>query len=123
MGTPPAQYYLFSMSASPGLVTDEFGVTLTTPAGVGVPIAAGVACAGSFMSCAAPAAAGSWYAVLVDSSGNALATYSSSGWSSAVAVPNSPSLVLVANGSLSGTGDVLAVFGINGHTVSGSTTV
>jgi flagellin-like protein len=122
-GTPPAVYYLFAISPSPGMATNEFGVTLTTDSGVGIPVSAGVACVGPFMGCAAPAAAGGWYAVLVDSSGSALATYSSTGWNSTVPVPNSASLVLISNGSLSGSGDVFGVYGLSGHTVSGSTTV
>jgi hypothetical protein len=116
-------YYLFTISTSPGLATNEFGVSLTTAGGVGLPISAVAACAGPFMGCAAPAAVGGWYALLVSSSGTALDTYSSSGWNTTVAVPSSASLVLVSNGSLSNSGDVFGVYGLNGHTVSGSTTV
>lgn len=121
-GAPPTAYDDLELSVTTGLKTNQFGITLSNPSGVGVAVAAASACGATYWSCTAPAAAGSWYAVLDNAQGAVLASFTSTGWSSVVTVQGTD-LVLVSNGAYAGTGDVVGVFGTSGAAVSGSTPI
>ncbi len=120
-GASPTFYYSFSLTTSAGLTTALFGLGVTTPGGAGIGIGPTSTCSGNFTSCAAPATPGAWYAVLTGTTGIILAVYSGTGWSASIGVPISASLVVVSNGPLAGTGDLLNTFGLSGATVTGST--
>jgi flagellin-like protein len=119
-GPPPTAYDELELSGNQGLLTSQFGLTLANPGQAGIPVAAATACAGSFTTCTAPAAAGGWYAVLVNAQEVVVAGFTSGGWSASVAVQGT-TLVLVSNGAYAGTGAILSVYGTTGSTVTGST--
>ena len=136
--TSTSYYDTLSVSASSGLTTAEFGLKITGVTGSVIAAYSGTlptSCtAGSIFSeatqnsttgnCPAAGVTHAWYAVLVDSSGNIVATYSSGAWSATVTVSNSDTLVLVNNGGqLAGSGDTLSAFGVGGSSVSGSVTL
>ena len=139
-GSTTSYYDTLSVSASSGLTTAEFGLKIVGISGSaivpGAPPSASSCAAGSTFTEAplgtagasdCPAVTGTggtgWYAVLVDSSGKIVATYSGSSWSSTATVSNSDTLVLVCSVQLAGSGDTLSAFGVGGSSVSGSVTL
>ena len=138
-GSSTSYYDTLSVSASSGLTTAEFGLKITGVTGSVITAYSGTLPTGctagssfieagqnstSLGDCPAAGVTHAWYAVLVDSSGNIVATYSSGAWSATVTVSNSDTLVLVNNGGqLAGSGDTLSAFGVGGSSVSGSVTL
>ena len=117
-------------STSSGPTTAVVGFEIITPSGTRVASAAAVCTAapagGGISTCSA--SSGGWYLVLVGPTGNWLASFPSSvggtSWNGGpVGITPADTLVLIYPTPLAGTGDMLDVFGINGASATGTTTL
>ena len=121
-------YDNFTMSSTSGLTTSIFGLKIITATGspvVGGTVATTCVALGPVDQATCPGPASGWYAVIADTSGNVVSTFSptSNTWSASVTVSSSQTLVIVSAGILAGSGDSLTAFGTGSSSVSGSITM
>ncbi|MGP8077978.1 MAG: hypothetical protein ACLQC7_07230 [Thermoplasmata archaeon] len=133
-GTPSTWGDILALSPTSGLMTDMFGLVVTTPGGIAVPVAgpSGTDCSVSGVThvpSACLGTAGGWYAVLVSpSTGYIVALYSGPipGWTYAggvttIALNNGYSLWVITAIPFAGEGYTMSAFSTGAAQVSGST--